>query len=181
MLKEIHTKHKVHPSVKRIFYIIGGFFIVFFVAVGYTIYLAQKNFEPVMDKRYYEKGLNYEKRKNEFLKARQKDWKVYVNFLDKDTINKNYLLEIHLSNQNNIKDFFSNPERNVVDLKISLPATIKRHYEFQFVEKDFKINNNSVILQKEIQIPVPGLYEFRLELRPENDAAIFYSKKLYVE
>jgi len=180
MIKNMHSKNQIHPSVKRIFYIIGGFFIIFFIAVGYTIYIAQKNFEPVMDQRYYEKGLNYEQRKHEFEKSKEKKWQAFINILEKDAIKKNFLFEVQLSNSN-VKDFFSDPERNVVDLKISYPATMKGSYEFQFVEKDFKVKNNSIVLEKQLQIPVAGFYEFRIEVRPEKDAAMFYSKKLYVE
>jgi hypothetical protein len=180
MSKVISVKNKVHPSVKKIFYIIGGFFGIFFIGVGYTIYLAQKNFEPVMDKRYYEKGLNYEERKQEFLKAKEKNWNAYINFLNKDTITKKFRLEIKLSSTN-IKDFFSDPERNVVDLKVSLPATIKQFYNFQFIEKDFIIKDNLILLEKDIEIPKSGFYEFRLELRPEKDAAMFFTRKIYVE
>jgi len=180
MTKNIQPKNQIHPSVKRIFYIIGGFFVIFFVAVGYTIYIAQKNFEPIMDQRYYEKGLNYEQRKHEFEKSKEKNWQATINILDRDSIKKDFLLEVRLNNSN-LKDFFSDPERNVVDLKISYPATMKGSYEFQFVEKEFKVKNNHIVLEKQLQIPVAGFYEFRIEVRPEKDAAMFFSKKIFVE
>jgi len=109
MTKNIQPKNQIHPSVKRIFYIIGGFFVIFFVAVGYTIYIAQKNFEPVMDQRYYEKGLNYEQRKHEFEKSKEKNWQASINILDRDSIKKDFLLEVRLNNSN-LKDFFLIPK-----------------------------------------------------------------------
>ena len=116
-------------------------------------YIAQKNFEPVMDQRYYEKGLNYEQRKHEFEKSKEKNWQASINILDRDSIKKDFLLEVRLNNSN-LKDFFSDPERNVVDLKISYPATMKGSYEFQFVEKEFKVKNNYIVLEKQLQIQI---------------------------
>ncbi len=171
----------LHPSVKKIFYVIGTFFLIFFIAVGYTIYIAQKNFEPVMDVRYYEKGLDYEKRNQEFKKAQEKNWKVSINLLELEKITKKYNLYIDLFNPNYLNDFFSDENRTVIEIYVSHPATLKRLYNFEFYEKDFKKEKDLVKFQKEIEIPLSGFYEFRIEIRPEKDAAIFYSKKIYVE
>lgn len=179
-----NEKNNLHPSVKKIFYIIGGFFLIFFVAVGYTIYIAQKNFEPVMDTRYYEKGLNYENRKKEFQNAKDRKWQVDVNFLKNDQIPKEFPLEIKFKNiENGINNFFSNPDRIVVDLKVSSSATIQNLHAFEFSEKEFKEENDVIILKKNINFTdlKNGLYEFRIELKPENDASMFFHKKIYIQ
>ncbi len=176
-----HNKNQLHPSVKRIFLIIGGFFFLFFLAIGYTIYIAQKNFEPIMDSRYYEKGLNYEKRKKEFLKAKERNWIADVNILKEETLTKNFNLNIKLQNDQYLKSFFSNENRTVVTLKISYPASIRKYYEFSFKESDFSLNSNSIELNKNISLPSHGNFEFSIEIHPEENATIYYTKKIYVE
>ena len=48
-------------SLKISFYWIGLFFFLLVSSTVYTFHYAKSIFEPVMDKDYYEKGLNYEK------------------------------------------------------------------------------------------------------------------------
>ncbi len=49
------------PSLRRAFYVIIFVFIALFAATYHTIKVTIQNFEPVIDKNYYETGLNYEK------------------------------------------------------------------------------------------------------------------------
>ncbi len=51
----------MHRSAKNVFYFIFGLFGLLFIATFVTVRLSLKNHEGVMDKDYYEKGLNYEK------------------------------------------------------------------------------------------------------------------------
>ncbi|MFN3604648.1 MAG: FixH family protein [Leptonema sp. (in: bacteria)] len=175
------NNNKLNPEVKRIFFIISGFFFLFFLAIGYTIYIAQKNFEPIMDSRYYEKGLNYDERKKEFSLAKEKNWIVDVNILNEDTIKKEFNLKIKFLNDKHLKDFFYDQNREVVILKVSYPASIKKFYTYTFKEGEFYLDKNSILMQKRIRIPNAGNYEFSLELRPEKNAAMFYTKKIIVE
>ncbi|NCN09351.1 MAG: nitrogen fixation protein FixH [Leptospira sp.] len=48
-------------SVKAAFYAMGVIFIGLIIATAITIYIANKDHEDVIDRNYYEKGLNYEK------------------------------------------------------------------------------------------------------------------------
>ncbi|WCL50506.1 FixH family protein [Leptospira sp. GIMC2001] len=48
-------------SVKYAFYSMGAIFILLFIATGITVYIAKVGHEDVIEKDYYEKGLNYEK------------------------------------------------------------------------------------------------------------------------
>lgn len=49
------------PSLRRAFYVVIFVFISMFVATYHTVKVTLQNFEPVIDKNYYETGLNYEK------------------------------------------------------------------------------------------------------------------------
>lgn len=173
--------NKLHPSVKKIFLIIGGFFVLFFIAIGITIYIAQKNFEPITDKRYYEKGLNYEERKNAFKNAKEKNWNAEINILNNNTLKKDFSLEIKFKNSKYLQDFFSDKERTVAILKISYPATIKKFYEYTFKENDFNLNQDKIEMKKNISLPSNGNFEFTFELYPEKNAIMFFTKKIYVE
>lgn len=48
-------------SVRYAFYAMGVTFVCLLIATGITVYIANKDHEPVVDPQYYEKGLNYEK------------------------------------------------------------------------------------------------------------------------
>ncbi|WP_243836510.1 FixH family protein [Leptospira meyeri] len=52
---------ELHPSLRNAMYVVLFSFTALVAATFYTIRLTYKNFEPVMDKNYYEIGLNYEK------------------------------------------------------------------------------------------------------------------------
>ncbi|MCW7500445.1 FixH family protein [Leptospira soteropolitanensis] len=52
---------ELHPSLRNAMYVVLISFTALVAATFYTIRLTYKNFEPVMDKNYYEIGLNYEK------------------------------------------------------------------------------------------------------------------------
>lgn len=170
-------------SIKKIFYVVGGFFVIFFLAVGITIYIAQKNYEPIIDPRYYEKGLDYESRQKEFDNAKIRKWEAKIDVWDKDVVSREFPLTISIKNDNKeiLKNFFFNAERKVAVLKISLPATTKKSFEVDFLEKDFKMNNDRIEATKTITMPEGGFWEFSMEIRPESDATLFMSKKLYVE
>ncbi|XDD44597.1 FixH family protein [Leptospira sp. WS60.C2] len=51
----------LHPSLRNAMYVVLLSFTALVAATFYTIRLTYKHFEPVMDKNYYEIGLNYEK------------------------------------------------------------------------------------------------------------------------
>ncbi|TGL88385.1 hypothetical protein EHQ68_10605 [Leptospira congkakensis] len=62
---------ELHPSLRTAMYVVLFSFTALVAATFYTIRLTYKHFEPVMDKNYYEVGLNYEKAieiQKEFLK-----------------------------------------------------------------------------------------------------------------
>ncbi|TGM77830.1 FixH family protein [Leptospira bouyouniensis] len=52
---------ELHPSLRNAMYVVLFSFTALVAATFYTIRLTFKHFEPVMDKNYYEIGLNYEK------------------------------------------------------------------------------------------------------------------------
>lgn len=51
----------LHPSLRDAMYVVLLSFVLLIAATVYTIRLTFKQYEPVMDKNYYEVGLNYEK------------------------------------------------------------------------------------------------------------------------
>ncbi|ABZ95883.1 hypothetical protein EHQ92_15625 [Leptospira biflexa] len=51
----------LHPSLRNAMYVVLFSFFALVAATFYTIRLTFQHFEPVMDKNYYEIGLNYEK------------------------------------------------------------------------------------------------------------------------
>jgi hypothetical protein len=51
----------LHPSLRNVMYAVLLSFVALMAATFYTVRLTFQNFEPVIDKNYYELGLNYEK------------------------------------------------------------------------------------------------------------------------
>ncbi|MCB1193064.1 MAG: FixH family protein [Leptospiraceae bacterium] len=68
-------------SMKRAFFIMGIAFFFLIVATVYTVYLATKEYEPVVDPNYYEKGLNYDKEIGRKLEMKNEGYRFETNLL----------------------------------------------------------------------------------------------------
>ncbi len=68
-------------SVKRAFIAMGIAFFFLIVATIYTVYIANKDFEPVADPNYYEKGLNYDKEIEKKLEMLEEGYHFETNLL----------------------------------------------------------------------------------------------------
>ncbi|MCG6149568.1 FixH family protein [Leptospira levettii] len=75
----------LHPSLRNAMYVVLFSFTGLVAATFYTIRLTYKHFEPVMDKNYYEIGLNYEKAIENQKELIKQGYKLSTNW-DKTTI-----------------------------------------------------------------------------------------------
>ncbi|XDD48492.1 FixH family protein [Leptospira sp. WS39.C2] len=76
---------ELHPSLRNAMYVVLLSFTALVAATFYTIRLTYKHFEPVMDKNYYEIGLNYEKAIEDQKELLKQGYQITTNW-DKTTI-----------------------------------------------------------------------------------------------
>lgn len=170
-------------SLRRAFTVIGLVFTVFFIAIFFTVRTAVRSYEPPADPAYHEKGMDYQKRSDEFILARERGWTATVNLLEAETIKSGANnLEIVLDRDpSKPAGVFEPTDRNAVLVTVSHPASLEGGKTFQFQASDFVRSGNTIRLSKEIDVPVKGVAEVSIELRPDVDSAIYISRKLTVE
>lgn len=170
-------------SLKRAFIAIGLFFVVFFAAIFVTVKTAVKSYEPPTDPAYHEKGMDYQKRIDEFNRAEERGWTARVNLLDAETIRsgKNELSVVVEKDASKPPGEFGSADRVAVLVTISHPASIEGGKTYRFLASDLVRSANRLELKKEVEVPLKGTVEVAVEIRPDEDSAIHMSKKLLVE
>lgn len=88
------------PSLRKAMYVVLLAFVLLISATFYTVRLTFKHFEPVMDKDYYETGLNYEKAIADQKELTALGYKIKTNwddltFLPKNPIEIKAELQLH--------------------------------------------------------------------------------------
>lgn len=134
----------MHSSLKMAFSLIGLLFLGLFIATYYTFKIAGNGHEGIVDKAYYEKGLNYEKeikQKSELKKlgyrldskVLQKEESLYIG---ENTLNVNFnrdgqavekaklswTLERGATNRYNTSSTFTEKEKGNYTSQLNIPA-----------------------------------------------------------
>jgi hypothetical protein len=172
----------VSSSLRRAFIVIGLFFAVFFVAIFYTVRTAVQSYEPPTDPGYHEKGMDYQKRIDEFDRAKERGWSLKVNLFDKDSIpyGENTLTVLLEKDASKPSGEFGPLNRDAVIVIISHPASVEGRKILQFPASDFARSGNQMKMDKKIDVSLKGVAEISIEVRPDADSAIHISKKLTV-
>ncbi len=170
-------------SLKRAFIAIGLFFVVFFAAIFVTVKTAVKSYEPPTDPAYHEKGMDYQKRIDEFNRAKERGWTAKVNLLEAETIQSgvNELSVVVEKDPSKPAGEFGSADRVAVLVTVSHPASIEGGKSYEFLASDLERSKNRLALKKEVDVPLTGVVELGIEIRPDEDSAIHMSKKLMVE
>lgn len=170
-------------SLRRAFIVIGLFFVVFFVAIFYTVRTAVKSYEPPTDPAYHEKGLDYQKRNDEFDRARARGWTAKINLFDAESIQagENTLTVVLEKDPSKPAGEFGPADRDAVLVTISHPASVEGRKLLQFPASDFVRSGNTMQMSKKVDVSLKGVVEVSVEVRPDADSAIHISKKLTVQ
>ncbi|MBP9889903.1 MAG: FixH family protein, partial [Leptospiraceae bacterium] len=73
------------PTLRFAFTMMGLAFAALIGATWYTVKIAMAGHEPVMDRNYYEKGLNYEKEIAESLQMKSEGYHFVSGLITKET------------------------------------------------------------------------------------------------
>lgn len=172
-------------SLKISFMIIGAVFVVFFFAMFKFVTTAMQAYEPPIDSGYYEKGLDYQKRLDEFDRAKSAGWSIKVNVFETDSISRGtYPLMIGLERDSakpgsSMKD---DSQRVVATVTVSHRATMEGSRKFEFRQSDLEMKGKDRYeLKRNIEIPMTGSAEIAVEVRPTQDSAIYQAKTLLVK
>lgn len=176
----------VSRSLKIAFGIIGVVFVIFFVAMYHFVKTAFDVYEPPVEERYYEKGLDYQKRVSEFERARAAGWSMQVNVFEGKSVKKGAnLLRIVLVRDASIKQpeaAAQDPGRLAAHVTVSHRASLKGGRSYDFRLSDFqKRSADHMELEQTMDVPLSGRVEVTVEARPSADSAIFATRTLDVE
>lgn len=147
---------------------------------------AMRAYEAPIDTGYYERGQNYQKRLDEFDRAKQAGWSMKVNLFDLEVVPRGTIpLKIVLE-----KDASKvasgvqtdDPGRVAATVTLSHRASIEGSRKYEFKKSDFlAAGNNRFELNREIENPLNGSVEVAVEVRPASDSAIYRSQTLLVK
>ena len=161
-------------SLQKNFLIIIATFIITIIGTIITYNIAKEAYEPITDKKYYEKGLNYQKIKDMDSKAIKEGWSIISDLFNQETLLDKQTFSIKLLNKST----------NIISHKITAsilieqPATIKNRIELPFIIKNI---NNETILSTEIDFPKKGIWEVSSTILIDTDKRIVHTKKYLVE
>ena len=155
-------------------------FAVFFVGVAFMVKAAVTSYEPPIDPMYQEKGLDYQKRLDEFDRAKERGWSAEINIFNHDTVTTGKVPLVIVVKKDTTKpaaETTTDDDRLAMTLIISSPASIKNKQEYTFKLSDFEHTANRMQLNRSIDIQQNGTVEISVEIRPDFDSAIYQSKK----
>ncbi|MEQ8350873.1 MAG: FixH family protein [Leptospiraceae bacterium] len=144
-------------SMKTAFWLIGIFFTLMLIALGYTLKLALDNAEPILDETYYEKGLDYQAHIDAREKAEDLGYRIQGDVFEADLLsrgNQSISWTLIVPEGQNL-----NPEDVSFTLVLDQPATSRYRQIVKMDAKDIQIQQNNLVFQKEITIPRPGYWD----------------------
>lgn len=127
-------------------------FTALIAATWYTVKIAMAGHEPVMDKNYYEKGMNYEKEIAQTVQMRSEGYHFRTTLLEKDS-------EVTLGNNQLSIGIFKN-EEPVKGAKLVL--TRERSATNKFTEKKEFIYDKDGMYKANVDFPLDGPWQVTL-------------------
>ncbi|MCB1305629.1 MAG: FixH family protein [Leptospiraceae bacterium] len=156
--------------MKTAFWLIGIFFVVLFIALGYTLKVAFENQEPILDESYYEKGLDYQAHIDAREKAEKLGFVIQSDLFEKSSLSRG---------QQNLKWTLVIPagqsvDRNSLEFKLILdqPATSKYRQIVDIKGSEASEQNGNLVFEKEVTLNRPGYWDLSLE--GKADGLTFY-------
>ena len=97
------SHYNIMTSLKKTSILIAFSFLLCIIAVVLTYRIASKNYEPIIDTKYYEKGLDYQKIKNMDQKSIEEGWQVQADFLNQSTLSLKQTVTVQVLNRNHLQ------------------------------------------------------------------------------
>lgn len=162
-------------SLKRAFIAIAFFFVCLFGAAGYTIALAVKHSEPILDERYYEKGLDYEKRLSKMRLANEEGWDFETKLLSERNLPYNetgYKIALQIPEG-------QAPQKVNLTVTIDRPASSKFRVEKTLTGEQAVKRNNEWVFQTDLAMPAPGYADIKLEANIDDRVVLYKNHRAY--
>lgn len=156
-------------------------FAVFFFGIAHMVTSAFQAYEPPSDPAYHEKGLDIQKRNDEFNRATERGWSASIPIFETESVATGKVrLTFTLIQANAVAANNDEVNRPAVKIAIYRPATMIDSKEYIFNQSSLKkVSVGQYQFSEEIEIPnyESKKIEIAIEIRPEPDSAIYRSKR----
>ncbi|MDH5716545.1 MAG: FixH family protein [Spirochaetia bacterium] len=162
-------------SLKISFSIIGTFFVFLFFAEGYLINLALKTKQPVVDERYYEKGLFFQEELKKKKIGEEEKWKAVSSILESDEISTgSQKIQIKIYSEKNIK-----LETAQVYIVLERPAssTLRQKKMLNMISEEKNPGEGS-LFETKLNVVGTGEWDFSIKALINNKAAIDITRRI---
>jgi len=165
-------------SLKRAFIVIGLFFLCLFVAIGYTLTLAFRTHQPLVKERYYETGLDYQKRLDALERGREQGYAIQSAILGAKQVSRETpRLEWKLVNTQGRA--IESAEFMVV---FDRPASTKQQRVYRFdLSNGEKVNETTYAFATDIELPASGYWEVKFDGSVNGDADVFARSRFFAQ
>ncbi len=137
-------------SLRQAFWLIGVFFALLFVAIGYTLHLAFSGFEPSMDEAYYRKGMDYQVHIDRFRRGETAGWRLEGGIPSTGVTVGNRPVRFRLT--------APKPIGETVRLQLRLERRASTRDRQQIVVPG-EVRGNDVAFSGSLRVPGPGSWE----------------------
>ncbi|MDH5719674.1 MAG: FixH family protein [Spirochaetia bacterium] len=164
-------------SLKIAFILIGVFFLILFSVNFYYVTLAHEVKQPLIDERYYEKGLFFQEELNKKARAKEEKWKLESEIL----INGNLK-----EGENEIKvRIFSEKNIAVTDAEVYIflerTATANLRQKIKLlIEKPEKNAGDGVFFKGKLNVPAKGNWDLSIKALINKKAALDATKQIII-
>ncbi|MCB1170715.1 MAG: FixH family protein [Leptospiraceae bacterium] len=147
--------------MKTAFWLIGIFFTLMVIALGYTLKLALDNAEPILDETYYEKGLDYQAHIDAREKAEAMGFRIQGEVFDRSSLERG---------EQSIGWTLVVPEGQIVqagdvDFKLTLdqPATSRYRQVLEIQPDEIQQVDGNLVFLKKVNLKRPGYWDVIVE------------------
>lgn len=164
--------------MKTAFWLIGIFFLLLTGGLAYTLKLALDHSEPILDEKYYEKGLDYQAHIDAREKAVALGYRLEGEVFDASSLprgKQSLSWTLVVPQEQNLK-----PEDVEFRVTLDQPATSKYRQVVNIAAADIQQENGNLVFQKEIDIARPGYWDVIIEGQM-GDLYVHRSQRLAVQ
>ena len=162
-------------SLKRSFILMGASYAILIIAIVYSFNLANRVFEPVIDNKYYEKGLDFQKIRSADLLAKKDGIKLKVQLLDTSKKSKK-LLDVKITSPWN-----NRLTEDSIRIVSSEPASIKNQFEARPKLKKRQCKQRcETHYTANIHFPKQGYWDITTEVTFKSGARKYSQQRVFI-
>ncbi len=151
------------------------FIIMLIWLVSFTV-MAFGVDEPMMDRAYYRKGMDYQKRLDSLRRGADRGWYLETNIRDGRLPAGSERILVYLRNRNRS---VSAAKRAVLSVVLERPASTRGRLRRRLTRSRPGTNGGRVFAVNP-RVPAGGYWELILEAELDGDARVYHRKRFYV-